>query len=142
MNKDLIIILNLYVVPLIAVLLSYFGILQGGTGFAVLDLIIYNISFTLVYAITYFFLNYFQSRLKSITSTVIYLILIILFTYTVSTILIVLLIITFGHLLLITKKATHEINFDNSILSFVIKSLPKENWIVIIIYISLTFIIY
>lgn len=141
MNKEIAIILNLYVVPLSAVLLSLFGYLQGGTGLVTLDIIIYNIIISLGYSMIYLFRNLYKNNLKGVISIIVYLILIVLFTYFINYVLLVFLPIILLHLIFFTKHAEKELDFDKSVISFVIECLPKTNWILLIGYFTLTIII-
>lgn len=140
MNSKFAIIVNLYVVPLVAVLLGLNSV-RVGTGMLILDMVVYFISLFLCYSITYFFLNFYTKRIEKLLSISIYILLITTYSIAINYFLIVPLTLLFFHLLYKTKESETEINLDKSILSFVIKSLPVINKKALIAYVIISVLI-
>ncbi|MFD0992570.1 hypothetical protein [Tenacibaculum geojense] len=134
MTNKFAVLVNLYVVPLTAVLLSYNGFIRGGTGNIIVDALIYFISFFLSYSIVYFFSNFYKNKGEKYLSVILYLLIIALYTFKINTLLLIPLVIVFTHLLFKTQQSDEEIDLDKSILSFIIKSLPNKNRIALGLY--------
>ncbi len=133
MTNKFAILVNLYVVPLLAVLLGLNSI-RVGTGIIILDIIIYHINLFLSYCLVYFFSNFYNKKGERYFSIIIYILLITLYTYKINVILLIPLVIIFTHLLLKTPQSNEEIDLDKSILSFIFKSLPNKNRVVLVFY--------
>lgn len=133
MTNKFAILVNLYVVPLLAVLLGLNSI-RVGTGIIILDIIVYNINLFLTYCLVYFFSNFYNKKRERYFSIIIYILLITLYTYKINVILLIPLVIIFTHLLLKTPQSDDKIGLDKSILSFIIKSLPNKNRVALGIY--------
>ena len=141
MTRNSAIFLNLYIVPLMAALLSLIGYLQGGTGFFIIDLILYGIASFCVYSFSFFFIN-FQTKLNSIFSVTLFFAILSWHTYLISKILLSPIFLIYVHLILFSRRnESMEIDLDKSILSFIIKFLPKRNFLIIASYILLSFIV-
>jgi len=135
------IFINCYVVPLIAVLLSIGGLIQGGTGIIGIDMIVYFISLLLCYCMIYFFMNYEKNHSIKICSISIYFLLIILYSIALNTYLIIPLLLLFGHLFLLTTRKVKEIDLSKSTLSFAVKNLPKTHKKILVFYFAVSALI-
>ena len=142
MTKDTAAIaINLYVVPLTAALLTFIGWLQGGTEILILDIILYSLTFFLIYSITYFFINFYKNETIKFLSLILYISILLLYTYSFCKYMFILLIPLYLHMFMKTRKSEQDINLNNSILSFIISELPSANKIFLATYIILTFIL-
>jgi len=141
MTNKFAVLVNLYVVPLTAVLLSYNGFIRGGTGNIIVDPLIYFISFFLSYCMVYIFLNFYKNKTEKYLSIILYILIIALYTYNLNTLLLLPLVIVFTHLLFKTQQSDEVINFDKSILSFIIRSLPNNNRVALGCYFFVTTLI-
>ena len=129
---------NIFLVPLIAVLMIYTGLTNGGTNIKIIDFIIYIIAVTLSYTYIYFYKNYLDKDKYSII--MIYLLSIILFilSWKINKFLVVPIFLQFVHLIYFTKtKKIENITTIKSIISFTYENIPFANKIIFISILSI-----
>src|SRR5699024_7556086 len=95
----------------------------------------------LSYCIVYFLLNFHKKKTKKYIAITIYIFLIALYTLRVNIIMLIPLTFIFSHLIFKTQDSDVEIDLDKSILSFIFKSLPNKNRVVLSLYFFLSILI-
>lgn len=125
---------SMFIAPTVAVLLTYFGIESGGTGYRILDLVIFLISIGVCYTFIFFLKSY--SKDYKIISYIIFIPLSLILSYEINIFLPIFTAILFIHLALFTpKKKINKIEEIKPVLTYSIQYLPIINKIFFLFYI-------
>jgi hypothetical protein len=127
MTRELAIAINIYIVPLMAVLLSLYGINMGGVGVVYIDCIIYLINCLLVYFLFFLLSRIIHNRIVYYLTIMIYLFLLEYLSSLFSPYLFFLYFILVLHLFFFTKVDDFEVDFEKSIFRNAIENIPRLN---------------
>ena len=125
---------NIFLVPLLAVLMISIGLINGGTGYNILDAFLFSIAFLMSYVFIFFYRGY--DSIFSMPVIVILVLFIVVLSWEISSLLIMptIVIINFMVLILFTKtKLVDNINEIKSILSFTYNNIPFFNKILFLV---------
>lgn len=130
---------NIFLVPLLAVLMVFIGLTNGGTSYKALDLFLYFIIFLMSYVYIFFYRGYDDKFSKHVI--IILVLFLTLLSWKINKLLVIPIIINYIILIFFTKsKKVEDILEIKSILSFTYRNIPIINKILFLV--SILFSIY